>query len=590
MASPQRLSLISQELTAQAELGEHSFKDAEQWRQKVGFLSLNKLLSLNNPSINNILKNITIPEDFDFKRDWLEPTSTYEFGTEPEKKLFIKGSKSENIQIMGIRVRDNIVTRTFTEEQITEAGLISPDGGGVRVSFVKAEEVNGQWTITKASEAKEKMFNEANGLASAMVPKNTALEFRERLSEVLIAMNPKNLQELLKIVNKIFIGGGAKGDIIVALPQEISELEAKGGDSIRLAGEMKKELVCKALFAAGYNLAEQGAYNPLTGRYAGDKNTTGTVGGRSEMEWLSDGALAFNHDSGQIVDQTFLRAGVSGKSADGLSSRFYATGLGGWESTKAFADLNRIDLVGKRLMSRGVGSAVNRGLIEAAKAGVIIECLADASGIIVKQNGSFSTEEIEELYQVSVEQQASMVDWARNKEDVIVYYAPSTGLSEEIRNKELAIKVTDFWQEYRPEIIDDAAKQETINEETAQYIPEGVLLCEYANGATTPKAAEILENKHVQRIPGINLNSGGVFVSWFEWAQSILKINFPPKLIDQAVAKMMQDNMRDTLSLMQAAKENGIPHINQEAAFYALAIAKGLKEKERVQEIMSIVS
>src|SRR3989338_9089751 len=180
-------------LAAQETVAEHSFKDAEQWRQKMGFNFLKKLLSFKDAGVNEILKDANIPERFDVERDWLEPTAIHEFGTNQGDKLFIKGSKGEKIQVMGVRIRDNVVTRSFTESQITEAGLISPDGGGVRVTFVEAEEQkNGykECTIAHYAKAKDKMFNEARGLAGAMVPKNTSLEFRERLIEVLKEMNP----------------------------------------------------------------------------------------------------------------------------------------------------------------------------------------------------------------------------------------------------------------------------------------------------------------------------------------------------------------------------------------------------------------
>ncbi len=570
------------ELVTLGEHGESSFRHAEEFRQKVGFDTLKRLVALNKPEINQTLKNIIIPDGFDFDRDWLAPTGVHEFGTKPGQEIFIQGNKGEKIQIMGVRMQDNIVTKSLPQDQVKKAGII-PVGGGVRVSFVEAKnESDKVWTFSTPEKDKNRMIDEAGGLSGAMVPKNTAQNFRERLIDVLVKMKR---EDLIPMAEKISIGGGAKGDIIVALPKEIIELEKKGGDSKKLAEEMKKDLVTKALFAAGYQLTEMGAIGPETDRAAGDKNTTSTLGGRPVMEWLADGAIAYVHNAGEIPDENYIRSGVSGKGADGLSSRFYATGLGGWASTLAYAELNGIDVKGKKVMSRGVGSAVNKALIEAVKAGMIVNCIADASGIIVK-DGSFTVGEIEELYQVSVEEKASIVDWARNKENMTLYYDPSPELPEKERFTQIAKKVTEFWQAEKPDFIFEAATQETLNENTAEFVPDGAVVTEFANGATTPLAAEILNKKNVQRIPGINSNGGGVFVSWFEWAQSILKVNFPPELVDQAVIQLMKDNMRETWELISAARENGITNVNQENVFYSLAIAKGLAERQRLEEII----
>src|SRR5262249_36235541 len=45
------------------------------------------------------------------------------------------------------------------------------------------------------------------------------------------------------------------------------------------------------------------------------------------------------------------------------------------------------------------------------------------------------------------------------------------------------------------------------------------ILCEGANGPTTPLADQILEDKKVFVIPDILANAGGVTVSYFEWVQ-----------------------------------------------------------------------
>ena len=47
------------------------------------------------------------------------------------------------------------------------------------------------------------------------------------------------------------------------------------------------------------------------------------------------------------------------------------------------------------------------------------------------------------------------------------------------------------------------------------------MICEAANGATTPGGDEILEDRGILVLPDVVANAGGVVVSYFEWVQGL---------------------------------------------------------------------
>jgi glutamate dehydrogenase (NADP+) len=89
--------------------------------------------------------------------------------------------------------------------------------------------------------------------------------------------------------------------------------------------------------------------------------------------------------------------------------------------------------------------------------------------------------------------------------------APSNGKLGEMTNAELL--------ESECDVLIPAALESQITRENAGNVKARTVL-ELANGPTTPEADEILRQKGTIVVPDILANSGGVTVSYFEWAQN----------------------------------------------------------------------
>ena len=70
------------------------------------------------------------------------------------------------------------------------------------------------------------------------------------------------------------------------------------------------------------------------------------------------------------------------------------------------------------------------------------------------------------------------------------------------------------------DVLAPCALEQVITSENADKI-KAKIICEGANGPTTPTADEILEDKGMLVLPDVLANAGGVVVSYFEWVQGL---------------------------------------------------------------------
>lgn len=90
--------------------------------------------------------------------------------------------------------------------------------------------------------------------------------------------------------------------------------------------------------------------------------------------------------------------------------------------------------------------------------------------------------------------------------------------------------------ETRADIFIPAAMENQITKETAPYL-NVKLVAEGANGPTDPEGDSILQKRHIDILPDILCNSGGVIVSYFEWLQNKRSENWDLDEVDEKLHK-----------------------------------------------------
>ncbi len=70
------------------------------------------------------------------------------------------------------------------------------------------------------------------------------------------------------------------------------------------------------------------------------------------------------------------------------------------------------------------------------------------------------------------------------------------------------------------DVLAPCALEQVITEENADQV-KAQIVCEGANGPTTPAGDDVLESKGVLMLPDVLANAGGVVVSYFEWVQGL---------------------------------------------------------------------
>jgi len=115
------------------------------------------------------------------------------------------------------------------------------------------------------------------------------------------------------------------------------------------------------------------------------------------------------------------------------------------------------------------------------------------------------------------------------------------------------------------EVLIPAATENVIHSGNAERI-RCKILCEGANGPTTPLADEVLADNKIFVIPDILGNAGGVTVSYFEWVQDRQGFFWNEQLVNQRLEEIMTESFDAVVEYARAHR------VNNRIAAYMLAL------------------
>ncbi|MTI39073.1 Glu/Leu/Phe/Val family dehydrogenase [Fulvivirga lutimaris] len=276
--------------------------------------------------------------------------------------------------------------------------------------------------------------------------------------------------------------GGAKGGI-KCNPREMS------------AGEIER-------LTRSYTLSMLEIFGPDRDIPAPDMGT-----GPREMAWLMD---EYSRTQGMTINSV-----VTGKPLvlGGSLGRTEATGRGVMVSALAAMEKLKINPYKATCAVQGFGNVGSFAALLLAERGVKVVAVSDLSGAYFNENGINIKEAIE---------------YRNNNNGTLENYKGA----EKIDNAELLTLEVD--------VLVPAATEDVITSQNADQI-KAKLIVEGANGPTSAKADNIINDKGIMVTPDILANAGGVTVSYFEWVQNRLGYKWTGERVNRRSDRIMKD-------------------------------------------------
>jgi glutamate dehydrogenase (NAD(P)+) len=303
--------------------------------------------------------------------------------------------------------------------------------------------------------------------------------------------------------------GGAKGGVICN-PKEMS------------VGELER-------LSRAYIQSVSEIVGPEKDVPAPDVYTTGQI-----MAWMMDEfSKVYQKNQFGLITGKPLELG-------GSAGRGDATARGGCYTIREAAKNLGINLKGATVAIQGFGNA---GSFAASLATSLLGCkiiaVSDSKGGILNKAG------------LDVE----AVIKHKEKTGSVINFPKSESISNE---KLLELDVV---------LLIPSALEGVITDKNASNI-KAKIMCELANGPTTPEADDILYKNGVHVIPDFLANAGGVTVSYFEMVQNFYMYYWDEALVHERLDKKMTSAYNATLN---ASKKY---NVNMRKAAYVVAVGR----------------
>lgn len=303
--------------------------------------------------------------------------------------------------------------------------------------------------------------------------------------------------------------GGAKGGV-ACNPRQMS------------AGEIER-------LVRAYTTAMLDVFGPDQDIPAPDMGT-----GQREMAWLMD---EYSKSKGMTV-----QAVVTGKPIvlGGSLGRTEATGRGVTVSALSAMDKMRLNPYKSTAAVQGFGNVGANAASLLCERGVKIQGISDLSGAYYNEGG------------IDID---AAIAYRDNNNGLLEGY----GGAESISADELLSLPVD--------VLVPAAMEDVITIRNAGSI-RAKMIVEGANGPTSARADDIINDKGIMVVPDILANAGGVTVSYFEWVQNRIGYKWTLERINRRSDRIMKDAFN---KVYKTSQEYGV---SLRIAAYIVAIDK----------------